>query len=140
MRSVRKIAVLISPVLLFACATASPPLPVSTGADPSAVTHNVEGIEHYNMAHWDEAKRHFEAAVKSDPKSAEAHYNMALALDKLGDHAKARGYFKRAGELAPGNTAITQSNAYQIHVNPPKESVTGYGLGSGTAASGKFGY
>jgi Tfp pilus assembly protein PilF len=140
MRSIKKKSVPVLPILLFACATASPPLLLSSGADPAAVTHNTEGIQHYNMAHWDEAKRHFEAAIMSDPKSAEAYYNMALALDKLGDHAKARGYFKRAAELAPGNTAITQSDAYQIHVSPPKESVTGYGLGSGTAASGKFGY
>lgn len=140
MRSVEKVAVLALPVFLFACATTSPPLSVSTGADPAAAKHNAEGIEHYAMGHWDEAKKHFEAAAKSDPKSAEAHYNIALTLDKLDDHAKARGYFKRAAELAPGNAAITQSDAYQIHVNPSKEAVTGYGLGSGTAASGKFGY
>lgn len=140
MRLVMTIAILAATALVFACVTGSPPLPVATGADLATAKHNAEGIEQYNMGQWDQAKQHFEAAVKADPKSAEAHYNMALTLDKLGDHSKARGYFKRAAELAPGNMAITQSAAYQIHVSPPKENVTGYGIGSGTAATGKFGY
>jgi Tfp pilus assembly protein PilF len=139
MRFLAVLSIAILSVLPSACATGSPPLALSPSADTVATTHNAEGVEHYNMRHWDVAKGHFETAVKADPKSAEAHYNLALTLDKLGDHNKARGYFKRAAELAPGNTAITQSDAYQIHVNPPKEGAR-FGLGTGTYSSGKQGY
>jgi len=114
---------------LSGCATGTSPLPLASSATSDGVKHNAEGMEHYQMRHYDVAKQHFEAALKLDPKSAEAHFNMALTLDKLGDHKKATEYFKRAGELDPKNPAIVQSTEYQGHVNPPKESVGGYSSG-----------
>ena len=51
--------------LLGAGATSGPPLATPPGADPGAAKHNAEGIEHYNLGHWDVAKEHFEAAVKA---------------------------------------------------------------------------
>ncbi|MGH7231971.1 MAG: tetratricopeptide repeat protein [Nitrospiraceae bacterium] len=104
-------------VLLGACATASIPLGTPPGADSVAAAHNAEGIEHYTMAHWGIAKTHFASAAQVSPQMAEAHYNLALALDQLGDHAEAAAHFKKAAELAPNNTAITQSDVYLYHVN-----------------------
>lgn len=103
-------------VLLTACATASLPLATHAGADPGAAKHNAEGIAEYNLGHWDAAKAHFEAAVQADPTLAEAHYNLALAFHKLGAHAEATAHLKKAAELAPGNTAITNSRVYRSHV------------------------
>ena len=123
------ICILCLSALLGACATASLPLAATAGADPGAAKHNAEGIEHYNLGHWDIAKTHFEAAIKSDPKLAEAHYNLALTLDKLGAHADATGHFKKAVELAPGNTLITDSGAYRSHVHPRRDYDRGYGYG-----------
>ena len=56
-------------------------------------TANSEGIEHYNQEHWDVALGHFVKAVEADPASAEAHYNLALALDKT-DKRKVLGHVK----------------------------------------------
>ena len=122
------VALLVTAAFLAACATASPPLATSAGVDPAAATHNAEGIVEYNIGHWDVAKTHFEAAINTDPGLAEAHYNLALALDKLGAHAEATAHFKKAGELAPGYSAITNSSAYRSHVGPPKRD---YGGSSG---------
>jgi Flp pilus assembly protein TadD len=109
--------VIVIVVLLFeACATLSRPLPVPADALPAAVKHNEEGIEQYRMGKWNLAKTHFEAAVQSNPPLAEAHYNLALALDKLGDHPGAATHFQHAGELAPNNLAITQSDVYLYHM------------------------
>jgi Tfp pilus assembly protein PilF len=119
--------VLVTSVLLGACATSGPPLVTPPGADPGAAKHNAEGIEHYNLGHWDVAKEHFEAAVKADPKLAEAHYNLALAFHKLGAHAEATAHFKKAAELAPSNTAITDSSAYRSHVRTSSDYGGGYG-------------
>ena len=91
-------------------------------------------IEHYNLGHWDVAKEHFEAAVKADPKLAEAHYNLALAFHKLGAHAEATAHFKEAAELAPSNTAITDSSAYWSHVRSSRD-YGGYG-----GYGGMYGY
>ncbi len=124
------VSILVTSVLLVACATFGPPLATPPGADPGTAKHNAEGIEHYNLGHWDVAKEHFEAAVKADPKLAEAHYNLALAFHKLGAHAEATTHLKKAAELAPSNTAITDSSAYRRHVGLPRSS-SGYGGGFG---------
>ena len=121
------VCILISTAFLSACATASQPLATSAGVDPAAAKHNAEGIEQYNMGRWDAAQTHFEAAIKADPGLAEAHYNLALALDKLGAYAEATDHFKKAGELAPGYSAITNSWAYRSHVGPPQRDYGGSG-------------
>jgi Flp pilus assembly protein TadD len=85
-------------------------------------------MERYEQGEWQAAKQYFEAAIRADPDEAEPEYNLALSLDQLGDHAGATAHFKAAAKLAPGNTAITQSDAYLSHVEPwqrPSEGVTG---------------
>ena len=124
---------LLSSALLAACATASLPLAAPAGTEAGAAQHNAAGIEHYNAGHWEVAKEHFEAAIKADPQSAEAHYNVGLALDKLGAHADATAHLKKAAELAPGNTAITTSEAYRSHTRPAASG------GSGSSGYGGMG-
>jgi len=75
-----------------------------------------EGITHYNQEHWDVAKKHFQNAVNTDQDLAEAHYNLALALDKLGSHGEATEHFKKALELAPEDPAIRDSEILNAHV------------------------
>ena len=89
---------------------------LKTTAGSKAETHNNEGIDHYNQQHWDVAKKHFMEAVKSDSSSAEAHYNLALALDKSGDHKAAIDHFHKAKELGKDNPEIQQSEILQAHL------------------------
>jgi Tfp pilus assembly protein PilF len=131
MRVFTAVIVLSMLTLLMACETASPPLTTAVGAAAAAAKHNTEGIEHFNMGHWDVAKGHFEAAIKADPMLAEPHYNLALALHNLGVHGEATTHFKKAVELGPRNSAITESRAYQHHVAPPPSVGGGYGFGGG---------
>jgi Flp pilus assembly protein TadD len=93
---------------------AAPPLKAAAGS--KAEQHNKEGIEHYNQGHWDVALKHFTAAVKEDPNSAEAHYNVALALDKSGDHKAATEHFKKASELGKNNPDIQNSGILKAHL------------------------
>ena len=102
--------------MLSACATPSPPLTTGPAASSSAHMHNQEGMKHYQMGHWDVAKKHFEEAIAAEPTLAEPHYNLALALHQLGAHEEATAQFKKAAELAPDDPAITQSCVYKYHV------------------------
>lgn len=131
MRHLVAVAALGLSTLLLSCATAGQPLATPADANASVAQHNTEGIEHYNMGHWPDAKSHFEAAVKTDPTLAEPHYNLALALDKLGSHAEAKAHFKKAGELNP---ALTGSTAYRSHVEPPA------GMGGPGSGVDRMGY
>lgn len=92
--------------------------PVALSASEEAVGagHNNEGVTHYEKGHWDVAQEHFKKAVGENAKLAEAHYNLALALDKLGNHGEATNHFKMALGLAPDNPSIKDSGILQAHV------------------------
>ncbi len=77
---------------------------------------NNEGVDHYQQGHWDVAQDHFTKAVAANAKLAEAHYNLALALDKQEKHPEATTHFKKALELAPANPLIAGSKILQAHV------------------------
>ena len=89
---------------------------LKTVAGSKAETHNKEGIDHYNQQHWDVAQKHFMEAVKADSSSAEARYNLALALDKSGDHKTAIEHFHKAKELGKDNPEIQQSEILTKHL------------------------
>jgi Flp pilus assembly protein TadD len=78
---------------------------------------NDEGVGHYKQGHWDVSEGHFRKAVKADPNLAEAHYNLGLALDKMGKHDEATTEFKKAAELAPTNPAIKDSAILKKHIS-----------------------
>ena len=122
------------------CTTGTAPLSLAASATTDGAKHNAEGVEHYQMRHYDVAKQHFEAALKSDPKSAEAQFNMALTLDKLGDHKQATEYFRQAGQLAPKNSAIVQATEYQTHINAPTPTASGFSPGLATGGGDNRGY
>lgn len=90
------------------------PLKATTGS--KAEQHVSEGIEHYGQGHWDVAKKHFSEAAKADPQSAEAHYDVALTLDKMGDHSGATEHFKMAYELGKNNAEIQTSDILKKHL------------------------
>ncbi len=90
--------------------------PLKVMAGSKAESHTNAGIEHYGMGHWDVAKKHFTEAEQADPNSVEAHYNLALVLDKSGDHGGASAHFKRAQELGKNNAEIQNSEILKKHV------------------------
>jgi len=104
-----------------ATATATAPAPASEGALMSAAgspgqADNDEGVSQYKQGHMDVATDRFQKAVKSDPKSAEAQYNLGLSFDKMGKHDEATAAFKLAVALAPANPAIKDSPILKKHL------------------------
>ncbi len=55
---------------------------------------------------WAGAREVYLATIRADQTLAEAHYNLALALEKLGEKAEARKHYVAAANLAPGNKVI----------------------------------
>jgi Tfp pilus assembly protein PilF len=55
-------------------------------------------------------------AAEADPKSAEAHYNLALALDKSGDHKGATEHFQKAYDMGKENAEIANSGILKAHL------------------------
>jgi Flp pilus assembly protein TadD len=77
---------------------------------------NDEGVSQYKQGHMDVATTAFQKAIKADPKLAEAHYNLGLSLDKMGNHEEATAAFKQAAALAPANPAIKDSPILKKHL------------------------
>ncbi len=84
----------------------------------TGAAENDEGVSHYvqGEGHYDVAQEHFQKALAADAKLVEAHYNLALALDKLGSHGEATDHFKMALDLAPEDPRIRDSAILKAHV------------------------
>ncbi len=126
----RFLAISLSMTLLLAataCMKEKPkplvPLPLALGVTAQATTYNTQGAEAYKGAQFAEAKAHFAKAVAAAPMSAQAHYNLALAMNALGEAEEARQHFIEAANLAPGDKVIWDSPALRPYGNPeaPKQ-------------------
>ena len=82
----------------------------------AGAAENDEGVNHYQQEHWDVAQEHFNKALAINADLPEGHYNLALALDKLGNHGEATKHFKMAVNLAPEDPRIKDSGILKAHV------------------------
>ncbi len=83
------------------------------GTTPKAVSSMKQGNQAYAAGRWAEAREHYEHAIQVQPKLAEAHYNLALTLDQLGDQSEADDHYTQAANLAPGNRVIWNSRKFR---------------------------
>jgi len=97
-------------------APATDPVALLAPEDAAGAGDNKEGVNHYQQRHWDVAQEHFQKAIAANANLAEAHYNLALTLDKLGNHGEATNHFQMALDRAPDNPLIKDSGILQAHV------------------------
>lgn len=97
------------------------PLALEAGVPPRAISLNEQGIQAYQAREFEEAKKYFSQTVDTAPQSGPAHYNYALALNKLGDAEMARKQFIEAANLAPGDKVIWDSPPLSPFGNPESE-------------------
>jgi Tfp pilus assembly protein PilF len=113
--------VLIMGVFAIGCAASSDrpsserTLRAPAGTTPQAVAAVEEGNRLFASQQWEAAKVQYEAAIKAQPSLAEAHYNLAMSLEKLGDKAAAKKHYIEAADLAPGNKVIWNAPPLRRH-------------------------
>lgn len=86
-----------------------PTLKAPITANPTARSAITEGNQLFASGQWQAAKEKYEKALHAQKTVAEAHYNMALALDRMGNRAEARPHYMEAANLAPGHPVIWNS-------------------------------
>jgi len=84
-------------------------LSAPNGAKPAAATQLEKGNTLFATRDYAGAEQAFREAIIVDPALAEAHYNLALTLDRTGHKDEARKHYIEAANLAPGNKVIWDS-------------------------------
>jgi Flp pilus assembly protein TadD len=84
-------------------------LPPPSGSNPVAATQIEKGNALFSSRNFAGAEDAFRQALIADSMSAEAHYNLAVTLDRVGQQAEARKHYMEAANLAPGNKVIWDS-------------------------------
>ena len=84
-------------------------LPAPAGISAKAAAHMVEGDRLFQTKDWAGASQAYREAAAQQPDLAEAHYNLAVALDRMGNKEEARKHYVAAANLAPGNKVIWDS-------------------------------
>jgi len=105
-----------------------------------------EGNRLFREGRWEGARQQFQAAVDAQPDLAEAHYNLALAMNHMGDQAGAKPHFIKAANLAPGHKIIWNSPPLRRYGNVPDAPtqatstpiMPGMGAGGSTSPGGGF--
>jgi Tfp pilus assembly protein PilF len=90
-------------------------LPAPSGTKPAAVTEIEKGNAMFASRDFVGAEGAYRDALAVDSTSAEAHYNLAVTLDRVGHQAEAKKHYIEAANLAPGNKVIWDSPPLRGH-------------------------
>ncbi|MDT7042085.1 tetratricopeptide repeat protein [Candidatus Nitronereus thalassa] len=117
-------------IVLGACTTApkevkQPTLHAPTNANPMASSAISEGNELFASGRWQAAREQYEKAIAVQHTVAEAHYNLALTLDQMGNREEARAHYMEAANLAPGHQVIWNSPVLRRYGDVPVDSKKG---------------
>jgi len=81
-------------------------LAAPAGTSEKAAPFMREGDRLAAAKDWAAAGQAYRSAVAAQPDLAEAHYNLAVCLDRMGDDMDAKKHYMTAANLAPGNKVI----------------------------------
>lgn len=106
------------------CSPSEPNVPLCAASTANVAASRAigQGNELYAEGRLEAARQQYLEAVKADPKSAEAHYNLGLVHQQLGEADQMKSHFMQAANLAPGHKKIWDSPALQKYGNVPEKS------------------
>jgi Flp pilus assembly protein TadD len=84
-------------------------LPAPGGTKPQVAAQLERGNALFASSDWTGAEQAYRQTIIADAGLAEAHYNLALTLDRMGKQAESRKHYMEAANLAPGNKVIWDS-------------------------------
>lgn len=93
------------------------PLRAPQGTVPDAVARLDEGNKRFMAEDWAGAQTAYLQSIAAEPTLAEAHYNLALTLDRLGDKTQAKKQYLEAANLAPGHKVIWDAPPLRKHAD-----------------------
>lgn len=149
-RSIVIIGFYVMVVGVAGCASKPAPLTILSpppNVDPQILQLFNEGNRFFQEGRWEAARQQFQSAVQQQADLAEAHYNLALSMDRMGDQAGAKKHYIEAANLAPGHKIIWNSPPLRRFGNVPDAPVQatsspvlpGFG-GGGAPGGGGVGY
>ena len=83
------------------------------GSNLEAASAVKAGNQAFAAGQWAVAKQQYEKAISVQETLAEAHYNLALTLDRLGQRKQAETHYTQAANFAPGHQVIWNSRIYR---------------------------
>ncbi len=87
-------------------------LTAPAGTKPTIALQMEHGSAQFDGLDYAGAEQTFRQVIAAEPNLAEAHYNLAMALDKKGQKVEAKKHYVEAANLAPGNKVIWNSPAF----------------------------
>ncbi len=142
--------IMVGMVVLVACSSTpqpvkQPTLNAPTIASPAVRAAISEGNRLFASGRYQAAKIQYEKAILAKKTVAEAHYNLALALDYMGKRDEARPHYMEAANLAPGHQVIWNSPVLRRYGDVKVEKNAGGmmpgipGIGGGGGGGGIMG-
>ena len=141
--------IMVGMVVLAACSSTPQPVKQPTLSAPTIASLAVraaisEGNRLFASGRYQAAKIQYEKAILAKKTVAEAHYNLALALDYMGKRDEARPHYMEAANLAPGHQVIWNSPVLRrygdVHVDKKGSgampAIPGVGGGGGGILGG----
>jgi type IV pilus assembly protein PilF len=101
----------IAALLLQACVASSAPRMQPASTEEQAAANLNLGAAYMRQGRPDLAIGRLERALEQNPRLADGHAAMALALDQLGDLERAEQHYRRATQLEPANAPAANSYA-----------------------------
>lgn len=115
MRKLLAMVLLVS--LIAGCSShskrASNVLAAPDGTKPGVAMQLAKGNALFASSDFAGAEQAFRQTIAADSTLAEAHYNLALTLDRMGNQTEAKKHYIEAANLAPGNKVIWDSPPFQ---------------------------
>lgn len=88
-------------------------LTAPAGTKPAVATQLETGNALFASRDYAGAEQAFRQTIAADSTLAEAHYNLAVTLDRQGHQAEAKKHYVEAANLAPGHKIIWNAPPFQ---------------------------